>query len=419
MYRFANVALMVVAVLAAISPAHAQSTAQIHGTVTDTSGSVIPGATVVITNESTSIQTTAVSSAVGNYTALFLQPGTYRIDVSLDGFQPIRRSGIQLQVAQAAQLNFQLEVGTLNETVTVVQTAPLLDASTNAMGGVVSAKPIENLLFKGRNSNAFMVLAPGVRVPRVTLNQPVLESHFQFFSINGANPRQNAFVLDGGNNNDVGFNGPEYSPQVDSVQEMRVQTNNYSAEYANVAGGVINVVTKSGTNQFHGSAFEYIRDHHLQTNSYFNKRDGLEKSPMQINQFGGTLGGPIRRNKTFFFFGFEASRIQLPAGGSTTAAGLPTVITVPTERQKAGDFSQTFDSTGALVRIYDPSTTRPDPNNPGRYLRDAFPGNIIPANRINPIAASSQKYYPLPLNAGDPRTGLNNFPFTGHSAPDQ
>ena len=134
---------------------------------------------------------------------------------------------------------------------------------------------------------------------------------------------------------------------------------------------------------------------------------------MQINQFGGTLGGPIRRNKTFFFFGFEASRIQLPAGGSTTAAGLPTVITVPTERQKAGDFSQTFDSTGALVRIYDPSTTRPDPNNPGRYLRDAFPGNIIPANRINPIAASSQKYYPLPLNAGDPRTGLNNFPFTG------
>ena len=337
----------------------------------------------------------------------------------LDGFQPIRRSGIQLQVAQAAQLNFQLEVGTLNETVTVVQTAPLLDASTNAMGGVVSTDQIENLPVKGRNSNAFMVLAPGVRVPRVTLNQPVLESHFQFFSINGANPRQNAFVLDGGNNNDVGFNGPEYSPQVDSVQEMRVQTNNYSAEYANVAGGVINVVTKGGTNQFHGSGFEYIRDHHLQTNSYFNKRDGLDKSPMQINQFGGTLGGPIRRNKTFFFFGFEASRIQLPAGGSTTAAGLPTVITVPTERQKAGDFSQTFDNTGALVRIYDPSTTRPDPNNPGRYLRDAFPGNIIPANRINPIAASSQKYHPLPLNAGDPRTGLNNFPFTGHSAPDQ
>ena len=399
--------------LAAISPAHAQSTAQITGTVTDTSGSVIPGATVVITNESTSIQTTAVSSAVGNYTALFLQPGTYRIDVSLDGFQPIRRSGIRLQVAQAAQLNFQLEVGTLNETVTVVQTVPLLDASTNAMGGVVSADQIENLPIKGRNSNAFMVLAPGVRVPRVTMNQPVLESHFQFFSINGANPRQNAFVLDGGNNNDVGFNGPEYSPQVDSVQEMRVQTNNYSAEYANVAGGVINVVTKGGTNQFHGSGFEYIRDHHLQTNSFFNKRDGLDKSPMQINQFGGTLGGPIRRNKTFFFFGFEASRIQLPAGGSTTAAGLPTVITVPTERQKAGDFSQTFDSTGALVRIYDPLTTRPDPNNPGRYLRDPFPGNIIPANRINPIAAATQKNYPLPLNAGDPLTGLNNFPFTG------
>ena len=413
MYRFENVALVVALVLAAISPAHAQSTAQITGTVTDTSGSVIPGATVVITNESTSIQTTAASNEVGNYTALFLQPGTYRIDVSLDGFRPIRQNGIRLQVAQAVQLNFQLEVGTLTEAVTVVQTQPLLDTSTNAMGGVVTSDKIENLPIKGRNSNAFMALAPGVRVPRVTMNQPVLESHFQFFSINGANPRQNAFVLDGGNNNDVGFNGPEYSPQVDAVQEMRVQTNNYSAEYANVAGGVINVVTKGGTNEFHGSAFEYIRDHRLQANSFFNKRDGLKKSPMRINQFGGTLGGPIRRNKTFFFFGFEASRIQLPAGGSTTAAGLPTVITVPTERQRAGDFSQTFTNTGALVTIYDPLTTRPDPNNPGRYLRDPFPGNIIPANRINPIAAAVQKYYPLPRNAGDPFTGLNNFPFTG------
>jgi hypothetical protein len=245
------------------------------------------------------------------------------------------------------------------------------------------------------------------------MNQPVLESHFQFFSVNGANPRQNAFVLDGGNNNDVGFNGPEYSPQVDAVQEMRVQTNNYSAEYANVAGGVINVVTKAGTNEYHGSAFEYIRDHRLQENSFFNKRDGLEKSPMRINQFGGTFGGPIRRNKTFFFFGFEASRIQLPAGGSTTAAGLPTVITVPTARQRAGDFSQTFTNTGALVTIYDPMTTRPDPNNPGRYLRDPFPGNLIPANRINPIAANVLKHYPNPKNAGDPLTGLNNFPFAG------
>ena len=413
MGRFKNVALVIALLAAAIRPAHAQSTAQITGTITDTSGSVIPGATVTITNEETSIRTTAVSNQVGTYTALFLQPGTYRIDVALDGFRPLSRSGIRLQVAQAAQLNFQMEVGALTETVTVVQTAPLLDTSTNAMGGVVTSDKIENLPVKGRNSNAFMMLAPGVRVPRVTMNQPVLESHFQFFSVNGANPRQNAFVLDGGNNNDVGFNGPEYSPQVDAVQEMRVQTNNYSAEYANVAGGVINVVTKAGTNVFHGSAFEYLRDHRLQANSYFNKRDGLEKSPMRINQFGGTLGGPVQRNKTFFFFGFEASRIQLPAGGSTTAAGLPTVITVPTARQRAGDFSQTFTNTGALVTIYDPLTTRPDPTNPGRYLRDPFPGNIIPANRINPIAANILKHYPDPKNAGDPLTGLNNFPFAG------
>ena len=306
MYRFKNVALVVALVLAAISPAYAQSTAQITGTITDTSGSVIPGATVVITNEATSIQTTAVSNAVGTYTALFLQPGSYRIDVALDGFRPLSRSGIRLQVAQAAQLNFQMEVGALTETVTVVQTAPLLDTSTNAMGGVVTTDQIENLPVKGRNSNAFMMLAPGVRVPRVTMNQPVLESHFQFFSVNGANPRQNAFVLDGGNNNDVGFNGPEYSPQVDAVQEMRVQTNNYSAEYANVAGGVINVVTKAGTNEYHGSAFEYIRDHRLQENSFFNKRDGLEKSPMRINQFGGNVRRAHSAEQNILLFRFRS-----------------------------------------------------------------------------------------------------------------
>ena len=165
---------------------------------------------------------------------------------------------------------------------------------------------------KGRNSNAFMMLEPGVRVPRVTMNQPVLESHFQFFSINGGSPRQNQFVLDGGNNNDVGFNGPEYSPQVEAVQEFRVQTNNYSAEYANVAGGVINVVTKGGTNQFHGSLFEYFRNNLLQANNFFYNAAGLSRSPRRQNQFGGSLGGPIRKNKTFFFIGYQPVSKTLP-----------------------------------------------------------------------------------------------------------
>src|SRR5438093_913648 len=262
-----------------------QSTAQITGTISDTSGAVIPNARITVSNEQTGIRSMATSQQVGDYTILFLPPGSYRIEVEKDGFRPMSRTGIRLQVAQAVQLNFQLELGSVVESVNVVATAPLLDASTNAIGGVVTSEKIENLPMKGRNSNAFMMLEPGVRMPRVTMNQPVLESHFQFFSINGGSPRQNAFVLDGGNNNDVGFNGPEYSPQVEAVQEFRVQTNNYSAEYANIAGGVINVVTKGGTNEFHGSLFEYVRNNVFQANNFFNNRDGLSRPSMRQNQF--------------------------------------------------------------------------------------------------------------------------------------
>jgi outer membrane receptor protein involved in Fe transport len=413
MRRFKVIALVVAVLLVMVSTLSAQQTAQITGTVTDASGAVIPGAQVVIVNDATSIQTTATSDDAGNYRALFLPPGTYSINISRNGFRPMSRTGVALQVAQAVQLNFQLQVGDVAQTVDVVETAPLLDTSASAMGGVVSSEKIANLPMKGRNSNAFMMLEPGVRVPRVTMNQPVLESHFQFFSINGGNPRQNSFLLDGANNNDVGFNGPEYSPQVEGVQEFKVQTNNYSAEYGNVAGGVINVVTKSGTNAYHGTLFEYLRNDIIKANSWFNNRDGIKKAPMRQNQFGGTIGGPIFKNKTFFFVGYEGLRLRLPAGGSTTAAGLPTVITVPTALQRAGDFSQTFTNTGKLVTIYDPATTRPDPSRPGRYIRDPFPGNIIPAGRINPISAAILNYYPLPKNAGDPLTGLNNFPFSG------
>ena len=154
---------------------------------------------------------------------------------------------------------------------------------------------------KGRNASGLMFLTPGVRVPRVALNQPVLESHWQFFSINGSRPNQNQFLLDGGNNNDTGFNGPEYSAPVESIQELRVQTNNYSAEYGNAGGGVINTVTKSGTNQFHGSAFEYFRNDKLQAGNFFSNLGGQKKPMLRSNQFGGTFGGPVRREQDVRF----------------------------------------------------------------------------------------------------------------------
>ena len=401
---------------AAATIASAQQTAQLTGVVTDVSGSVIPGAKITVINENTGIKTPTSTNEAGNYTVPFLSPGGYRIQVEKDGFRTTSRSGITLLVAQAAQLNFELELSSVVETLNVTATAPLLDVSTNVIGGVVTPVQIENEPVKGRNSNAFMMLEPGVRVPRVTMSQPVLESHYQFFSINGSLPQQNQFFVDGANDNNVGYNGPEYTPQVESLEEYRVQTNNYSAEYGSAGGGVINAVTKGGTNTFHGSLFEYFRNNELQANNFFSNSAGLSRSPLRQNQFGSTFGGPIHKDRLFFFVGYEGLRLRYPAGGATSAGGLPSVITVPTALQKQGDFSQTFTSTGSLITIFDPTTTRSDPNSPGNYIRTPFPGNVIPPSQINPISAKVATYWPAPLASGNPFTQANNFPFNGVQA---
>lgn len=398
------IAAFLASTLAAVT--YAQSTAQITGAVTDASGAVIPGAAVTVTNEQTGIASETVSNHSGDYTVPFLQPGTYRLQAQKQGFRSFTRAGIQLQVAQGIKLDVRLELGSVSESLNVTDTAPLLDATTNAIGGVVSSDKIANLPMKGRNSNAFMLVEPGVRMPRGTMNQPVLESHFQFFSINGGRPGQNQFLLDGGNDNDVGYNGPEYTASVDAVQEYRVQTNNYSAEYANYTGGVINTVTKSGTNGFHGSLYEYVRNDVFEARDFFTNMNGTPKPLLKMNQFGGTIGGPIKRNKTFFFFGYEGLRFRIPAGGAVSGAGLPSVTSVPTALQRKGDFSQTFTSAGKLITIYDPTTTRPDPNNPGSYIRTPFEKNVIPLNQVATAVAAS---YPQPNTAGDPFTGLNNY----------
>lgn len=383
---------------------YAQLTAQITGTVSDTSGAIIPDATVNIFNEGTGIKWDAKTNQSGSYTVPLLQPGNYRIVVSSQGFRGVSRAGIRLDVAQTGRVDFTLEVGTAAESIDVVDTAPLLDAGTNAIGGLVSSDKVENLPLKGRNSNAFMMLVPGVRATKATTGQPVLESHYQFFSVNGSRPNQNQFQLDGGNNTDLAFNSPEYSAQVESVQEFRVQTNNFSAEYANAGGAVINIVTKGGTNEFHGSLFYFFRNDALAANDFFSNAAGRARPVFRYNQYGGTLGGPIKKNRTFFFFGYEGLRFKDPVIRTTS---------VPTTLQKNGDFSQTLSNTGRLIVIHDPNTTVQDPANPARYVRAPFAGNQIPQSRINPVSLEIQKFFLAPTSLGDQFTGLNNFFFSG------
>ncbi len=270
----------------------------------------------------------------------------------------------------------------------------------------MTPEKVENLPMLGRNSNALMTLVPGVRATRATTASPVLESHYQFFSINGSRPNQSQFMLDGGNNTNLTFNGPEYSPQVEEVQEFRIQTSNFSAEYANSGGGVINVASKGGTNQVHGSLFEYFRNDVLSANDFFSNRSGKARPMLRYNQFGGTVGGPIIKNRTFFFFAYEGLREEVPTVVTTS---------VPTALQRAGNFSQTYASNGQLVRIFDPTTTRPDPSNAGAYIRTPFTGNVIPTSRLDPVALKIQSYYPAANSPGDPNTQLNNYFFSGPS----
>jgi Carboxypeptidase regulatory-like domain len=388
----------------ALRPLHAQVTAQITGTIEDPHHAAVAGAKVEITNEATGIERKTATDESGAYTAALLQPGTYRIKIDAAGFRPLSRTGILLQVAQTATVNFELQVGSNEETVTVTEEVPLLDTSTDAIGGVVAPAQVENLPMLGRNSNSLMVLEPGVVATRQTTANPVLESHYQFFSINGSRPDQSQFLLDGGNDTNLAFNGPEYTPGVEEVQEYRIQTSNFSAEYGNSAGGVINISTKSGTNQFHGSLFEYIRNDIFSANNFFSNQAGVPRAKLRYNQFGGTVGGPIFRNKAFFFFAYEGLR-QITPDVVTTS--------VPTAAQRSGDFSQTLNASGALLTIYDPSSTVPDPSSPGNYIRTAFPGNKIPQARLDPVALAIEKYFPAANQTGNPGTGLNNFIFSG------
>lgn len=409
---------LILAVLACIAvlPVFAQSTAEIAGVITDSSGAVVPGARITVVNEETGLKMEATSGESGSYTIPFLRPGSYRLEVQKEGFRTVSRAGIRIQVAQGVKMDVQLEVGVVSQTLKVSESTPLLDTLGNVVGGVVTGDKLANLPINGRNANAFMFLTPGVRVQRVALSQPVLESHWQFFSINGSRPSQNQFLLDGGNNNDVGFNGPEYSASVDAIQEFRVQTNNFSAEYGNAAGGVINTVTKAGTNDLHGSLYEYFRNDALAGTNYFAKLSHQKKPMLRQNQFGGTVGGPILKNKTFFFVSYEGLRLRLPAGGAATASNLVNIVSVPTDLQKAGDFSQTFSSTNKQIIIYDPTSTIKDPSNPSKYIRTPYYKNAIPPSKINTVAAAVAKYYPPGNSAGDPYTGLNNLFFPGAQA---
>ncbi|MBI2690202.1 MAG: TonB-dependent receptor [Acidobacteria bacterium] len=388
--------------------AYAQtSTGSIQGTITDPSNAVVPGADIVLTNVATNEKRIAKSTEMGYFSFTLLPPAGYRLDVQARGFKRSVRENITLNVAMVVAVPVLLELGASTETVSVDAQAPILEAGSSSLGYVMENSSIANLPINGRNAYGFATLVPGVRAARGFSQVSVGMYNEEFVSINGARANASNFQLDGGANSTPSFNGPALFPSVDMVQEYKVQVNNFSAEFSNTAGGVVNVVTKSGSNKLHGSLFEFLRNDKLTANNFFNNRAGLPVGAFRFNQFGASAGGPVLlpkiysgKNRTFFFFAYEGLRwVQ-----SITATG-----TMPTELERRGDFTQTRNAAGQQILVYDPYSSRPDPDRAGRLIRTPFNGNLIPLTRFDAVARNVARYFPLPNTTGALYTNNNNF----------
>jgi hypothetical protein len=394
-------ALIVTIALSSQNPLLAQTaTGSIVGVVRDSTGGVVVGAQITLLNVDQNQTARTVTNNLGYYSFPLLQPVHYNLTIEAPGFKQFIQQNIKLDVDESLNINANLQVGQVSQSVTVSAEPPPLETQTSSLGQVIETKSMVDLPLDGRNSYGLAGLIPGVIAP-YGFTQTAWDMYSdQFISINGSRPNQSIFLLDGGVNSETAFNGPAYFPSVDLVQEYKVQTSNFSAEYSNTGGGVVNVVTKSGTNELHGAAWEFFRNTDLEGNSFFSNQAGLPRSPFSFNQFGVALGGPIKKNKTFFFFAYEGE--QWTQSGTTT-------LTVPTAAQRSGDFSSTYNSQGQVIPIYNPFTTMPDPANPGQTIRTQYPGNKIPAADINPVASAILKYIPLPNQPGNPLTGANNY----------
>jgi len=381
---------------AGVCPAFGQAvTGSISGLVTDPSSAAIGGALIAVRNSGTGLTRNTKTAGDGTYTVTLLPVGVYEVSVERAGFQRLVRSGVALQADQVAVLDLQLTVGAVTQSVEVTEDAPLLDTGSHQLGAVIGEKQVLALPLNGRNFVHLITLVPGTTTGRQgevsSGGTGISFRGTSSFNANGFRSLSNNFLLDGVDNNySDAVTTFSLEPVIDSLQEFKVLTANQPAEYGNFMGGVVNIHTKSGTNSFHGSAYEFLRNSVFDAKHYFD--DPKQPIPaFRQNQFGATLGGPIRKNSTFFFADYQGLRI---------AQGQTFIASVPVTTLRSGDFR-------GLAAIYDPLSTRTDPAT-GRPIRDAFPNNQIPSNRMDPAALKTMQYYPVPNLAGQANNLLNN-----------
>ena len=373
---------------AAVSLLFAQSGA-IQGVVKDPSDAVIAGAKVTLTNLDTGLRRELATNDQGFYAAPSLPVGRYKISASKAGFSIAEVREIKLDVTQTARVDFALKTGAVTESVEVTAAAALLDSETTTVGQVIDNKRIVELPLNGRNYLDLAALTAGTNPGRGGRTQDE-----GGFSASGQHIYQVQVSIDGVDNSSVASGGPlgfeaqAVKPSVDAVGEFRVVTNNLSAEYGTRMGGQVFVNIKSGTNQLHGTAFEFLRNSNLDGTNFFANRAGNKKPAYKQNQFGGTFGGPVRKDQTFFFGSFEGTRTRI---------GRSFVSTVPVDELRRGDFNR-------IRPVFDPATTV---GTAASFTRQPFPGNVIPANRWDPLFPKLLDLYPRPTGPGI----VNNYFF--------
>ncbi|MCI0627268.1 MAG: TonB-dependent receptor [Acidobacteria bacterium] len=380
--------------------------ATLGGRVIDQSEAVVVGVGITATNTETNVGVSTLSNEAGSYIFPPLIPGTYRVSAENPGFKKFVRDGIVLRVQDKVELVIALEVGEVTTSVEVSKELALIETATATIGQVIGSRLVSELPLNGRNPYLLTGLSMGVHLN----NPPQIQRTFDVGGTNsvttGAGPQRqgggnNEFILDGA----PAEGALNFVPSVSAVQEFKVQTNTFDAEYGRAAGAVVNVSIKSGTNKLHGEVYEFHRNSALDANNFFSNRAGLKKTNSLFHLFGASVGGPVRlpklyngKDRTFFFFNYEGVRQGTPA---------TFLDRVPTELERTGDFSRSLNSRGEVITIYDPLSPAPAPG--GGFTRTAFPGNRIPANRIDPVAQNMIKYYPLPNLPGETPLGAPNF----------
>ncbi|HLH05211.1 MAG TPA: TonB-dependent receptor [Bryobacteraceae bacterium] len=384
----------------------------ITGTITDPSGSAVAGVQIQVKNQDTGEQRSATTIENGTYSIPQLPPGRYNITVEKQGFAKEARTGVPLLVNQSATLDFTLTVAAVSETVEVTGAPPALNTTTATLGDVIEHQQIVDLPLNGRNFTQLTLLTPGA-APQESGQQGAftvkLGAGAISPSVNGQRGQQNNFTMDGLLNNNIYTDTWAISPPPDALQEFNVQSHITDSQFSISSGANINIVSRSGTNQFHGDLWEFFRNDVLDARNFFDQT----KPPYRQNQYGVAFGGPVIKNNTWFEAYWEGFR---------SVQSLSYFASVPTQAMRNGDFSGILgaqvgvDSLGRPMyanEIYDPLTSRPDPTHPGTILRDPFPNNVIPTARLNATTLLVlQKYYPQPnLNVGP--SVLPNYEFTG------